>query len=93
VVQHLIIEDSFSWKIDVTQWHSYTLTLKKEGVSFKVDDQTFETRITPKGPLGLVLWIDNQYAAFPPDGHLAYGTLENPQPAWLEIEALSLEKG
>lgn len=88
-----IREDSFAPGVDVTQWHHYTIDWQKERVTFKVDDQTIATGISPQAPLGLVIWADNQYAAFPPDGKLSYGTLENPEPAWLEIEALSLEKG
>jgi hypothetical protein len=88
--RRLIAEDSFALNVDVTQWHSYTLEWHEDRVAFKVDDQTFQTRVTPKAPLGLVIWIDNQYAAFHPHGKLAYGTLENIQPAWLEIESFSL---
>jgi hypothetical protein len=90
-LRHLITEDSFHFNIDLTQWHSYTLEWSLDQVLFKVDDQTFETRITPNTPLGFVLWIDNQFAAFPPDGVLSYGTIVNPQPAWLEIEVLRLK--
>ena len=88
----LIAEDSFPLNIDVTQWHSYTLGWYNDKVTFKAGDQIFDTRITPNAPMGFVLWIDNQYAAFPPSGKLSFGTLANPQPAWLEIEALTLEK-
>ncbi len=89
----LVAEDSFPLSIDVTQWHCYTLEWRIDQVIFKTDNQTFETRITPNAPLGFVLWIDNQYAAFLPSGKLAYGTLANPQPAWLEVEEFSLENG
>jgi hypothetical protein len=41
--------------------------------------------VSPHSPLGLVIWIDNQYAAFTPEGRLGFGALENPEPAWLEI--------
>jgi hypothetical protein len=47
-------------------------------------------KIHPRGRLGLVIWIDNQYASLPPDGHVGYGTLANDQPAWLELEDLNL---
>jgi len=93
IFRHLIAEDSFAWEVNVTHWHEYTLIWKKDKVDFKVDHQTFETTISPQAPLGLVIWIDNQYAAFPPNGKLTYGTLENTQPAWLEIEDLALIKG
>jgi hypothetical protein len=31
-----------------------------------------------------VIWIDNQFVAWDPQGHLASGTLDNPA-AWLEL--------
>jgi hypothetical protein len=34
--------------------------------------------------------IDNQYAAFIPDGKIGFGVLENPEPAWLEIKELEI---
>jgi hypothetical protein len=47
-----------------------------------------ETSVSPRPPLGLVIWIDNQYAAWHPDGKIGFGVLENTEPAWLEIEDL-----
>jgi hypothetical protein len=40
--------------------------------------------------MGLVLWIDNQYAAFPPDGKLRAGTLPALEEAWLEISQVQV---
>jgi hypothetical protein len=91
IFRRIIKEDSFSLAVDVTQWHNYSLEWDREQVIFKVADQTFQTRITPKGPLGLVIWIDNQYAAFKSNGELAYGTLENIRSEWVEIEALLIQ--
>jgi hypothetical protein len=39
----------------------------------------------------LVYWIDNQFAAWDPEGHLAYGTLENPA-ASLEINSIEINR-
>jgi hypothetical protein len=81
-------------RIDVREWHMYTLKWQGNRVSFQADgEDLFETGVSPNGPLGLVLWIDNQYAAFPPDGRLSYGTLSNSESAWLEIEGLKIERG
>jgi len=77
---------------EVTAWHSYTMDWQVDGVTFGVDGDTIlTTPVAPHGPLGLVIWIDNQYAALPPRGGLRFGTLANPQPAWLEIEGLKVE--
>ena len=87
----VIHEDSSLLSYEVTRWHSYKLELDLEIVRFQVDDETlFSTETTPKGPLGLVFWIDNQYLAFPPDGKLAFGTLENYETAYLEIQKIKL---
>lgn len=77
-----------------TAWHRYTIHWKPAQTTFLVDDKpALETDITPHGPLGLVIWVDNQYAALPPDGRLAYGTLPNPEAAWIEITDLKVETG
>jgi len=59
--------------------------------SFEVDNvRVFESHVSPHPPLGLVVWIDNQYAAFTPEGKIGFGVLQNPEPAWLEIRELEL---
>ena len=87
----VIQEDGIALGVDVTQWHRYKLDWRENGVSFEVDDlRVFESRISPKPPLGLVIWIDNQYAAFTPEGKIGFGVLANPEPAWLEIKDIEL---
>ena len=77
---------------EVTAWHSYILDWQPDGVNFALDGQIVHaTEVAPSGPLGLVIWIDNQYAALPSRGRLRFGTLANPQPAWLEFEGLEIE--
>ena len=73
-------------QLDATEWHEYRMEWRQGSVDFHVDDQlVFQTGIAPQGPLGLVIWIDNQYAAFPPDGRLRYGTLPAQEEAWIEV--------
>jgi hypothetical protein len=87
----IIDEDSFTLSVDVTQWHGYRLEWSQRGVAWYVDEvRVFESPVSPNPPLGLVIWIDNQYAAFTPDGKIGFGVLENPEPAWLEIADLNL---
>jgi hypothetical protein len=87
----IIDEDGIRLSVDVTQWHRYKLDWRESRVSFEVDDvQVFESQVSPRPPLGLVIWIDNQYAAFTPEGKIGLGVLENPEPAWLEIKDLDL---
>jgi hypothetical protein len=57
-----------------------------------VDDApVFESPISPKPPLGIIIWIDNQYAAFTPEGRIAFGILEGKE-EWLEIEDLIIKE-
>jgi hypothetical protein len=73
-------------ELDLTEWHTYRLSWVRSAVRFYVDSELASTTsVSPTGPLGLVLWIDNQYAAWTPDGRLCYGLLPNVEPAWLEI--------
>ena len=87
----VIGEDGVRLSVDVTQWHSYRLAWREDRVSFEVDElKVFESPVSPKSPLGLVIWIDNQYAAFTPEGKLGFGILENPEPAWLDIKDIEM---
>jgi len=87
----VIDEDGVRLSLDVTQWHSYRLDWRADQVAFEVDDvPVFESAVSPHPPLGLVIWIDNQFAAFAPDGKIGFGVLENPEPAWLEIKEIDV---
>jgi len=88
-----VVEDAgFNLGMDIAHWHKYRLRWSEEQVLFEVDGASvFQTAITPRPPLGLVIWIDNQYARFTPAGQLGFGTLENPDPAWLEIKEIEHE--
>lgn len=70
-------------------WHTYQIGWNPKGAVFSVDGEIiFNTCIGPTGPLALVLWIDNQFAALPPNGRWSFGALPNPSPAWIEIADL-----
>ena len=84
-------EDATHLSVDVTEWHRYKLNWREERVSFEVDEvKVFDSRVSPRPPLGLVIWIDNQYAAFTPQGKIGFGVLENSEPAWLEIKNIDM---
>jgi hypothetical protein len=88
-----VVEDEGTHiSVDVTHWHRYRLDWREKRVSFEVDDTlVFESSVSPHAPLGLVIWIDNQYAAFTPEGRIGFGVLENPEPAWLEIKDIEIK--
>jgi hypothetical protein len=82
----MVRQDAAAISVEVTKWHEYSIQWLRASVEFKIDGETtMQTSISAEPPLGLVLWIDNQYAAWTPEGRLGYGTLDNPD-MWLEIE-------
>ena len=79
--------------VEVTTWHTYQLEWNDGDIRFLVDgDINFNTPVAPCGRMGLVLWIDNQFAAFPPDGKVRFGSLNNPEPVWMELSAISVHE-
>ncbi|MGD8402302.1 MAG: hypothetical protein PVJ21_01490 [Anaerolineales bacterium] len=89
LMSDVVEEDGVRLSVDVTEWHVYRLEWSPTRSAFWVDyDLVMETSVSPRPPLGLVIWIDNQYAAWHPDGKIGFGVLENTEPAWLEIEDL-----
>ena len=75
--------------VNMTDWHTYTLSWQKERVHFAVDEQTvLDGRASPRGPLGFVLWLDNQYMIVTPWGRFGYGLLASSGDQWLEISEL-----
>ncbi len=86
----IVEEDAVRLDVDVTQWHGYRLEWSPMRSAFWVDDiLVLESHISPRPPLGLVIWIDNQYAAWRPDGKFGWGVLENSE-AWLEVGDISI---
>lgn len=85
-IRRFVRQSAVLLDLDVTAWHAYELDWTDK-VRLAVDGQpVLETTIAPNEPLGFVLWLDNQYAAFPPGRPLTYGFSSNPEPAWIEVE-------
>jgi hypothetical protein len=77
--------------VDPSVWHRYEIVWEPGSVRFLIDGRLcHETVVVPAPPLALVIWIDNQMMALPPDGKLRMGTLENPR-VWLDIDAVSIQ--
>ncbi len=87
----IVRQEAVRLPADPTEWHNYRLEWKPGRAIFQVDGSTLlETEVAPQGQLGLVIWIDNQYLSFGPDGRLRYGFLACAEPAWIEIGDLSI---
>ena len=91
-VRVFIKQEANQMQLDATSWHSYNLDWGIDRVRMLVDDHLIlDTSYVPSGPLGLVIWLDNQFAALPPDGRLGYGTLANPA-CWIEIKDFDIQQ-
>ncbi len=78
--------------VNMTQWHSYQLDWQPDGCTFFVDDvRILQTPHSPRGPLGFVCWIDNQYMVATANGRFRFGTLPTATEQWLEIDQLSIQ--
>jgi hypothetical protein len=84
--RRLVRDQATVLPVDPTGWHTYRIDVQPEGSHFYVDGvEVYATALAQRGRLGRVIWIDNQFAAFSPDGRVKFGSLANP-PAWLEVE-------
>ena len=92
LLSRVIDEDGVALSVDVTQWHGYRLEWSPRCVLFYVDDVlVFESLVSPNPPLGIIIWIDNQYAAFTPEGKIAFGVLEGEE-SWIEVENIVIKE-
>jgi hypothetical protein len=72
-------------------WHEYVLDWGSQMATFLVDGRRVLAASAPRGPLGLVIWLDNQYLAVNPAGRLRYGLVAKSETQWMEIDDLHLE--
>ena len=92
IARRFIHQEAVTCDITPTDWHRFTIHWHSDSLAFVVDDEiALETDCVPTPPLGLVIWIDNQFASFRKSGRLTFGTLENSEEAWIEIADLSLD--
>ncbi len=91
LVQHRLGIDYTQIERDLTQWHSYELIWKANSCQFIVDNNLImDTDQSPRGPLGFVCWIDNQFMSVTPQGKMKWGILPIKEPQWLQISNLEI---
>jgi len=77
--------------VDLRHWHEYRLAWQPESCRFWVDDRPIlATPHAPRGPLGLVCWLDNQYLVLTPRGRFRAGTLRLADEQWMEVAGLQI---
>lgn len=75
----------------MTRWANYTLSWTPDGCIFTIDDQQIlQTSFSPRGPLGFVCWLDNQYMVATPHGRFRWGIISTTIPQSLEITDLTI---
>jgi hypothetical protein len=79
----------------MTEWRTYTLTWNRASAAFSIDGRVLlKTPFAPRGPLGLVIWKDNQYMIAtpngPPIGRLGHGVVPSGEAQWLELESVEI---
>ena len=87
----LIKEDARQIKLPLTEWHHFDVSWVEDQVSFFVDGSVIlNSHLSPKGPLGCVLWMDNQYLWFDPSGKPGYGFEDIRHQQYLRIRRFSI---
>lgn len=76
------------------QRHRYRIDWLADAVLFRLNDTTiFETRLSPRGSLGFIAWVDNQYAVVTPQGRFGFGLLDVPHAVGLGLADLAITSG
>ena len=91
-IQQAINVQEAAVELAMTEWHIYVIEWEAEGVRFVVDGgPVLEDAPSPRGPLGFVMWLDNQYMVVTPWGRLGWGLLDAPGRQWMEVDRLAIE--
>lgn len=82
--------------VDMARWHTYELHWGRENSQFSVlqrDSKRQQVVLhapSPGGPLGFVMWQDNQYLVLTPWGRIRWGLLDVAAHQWMEIDYLEI---
>jgi hypothetical protein len=78
--------------VEMTDWHTYELYWEEKRARFSVDGVVLmDCDTPPRGPLGFVMWFDNQYAIVTPWGRFGYGLLDAPGCQWMAVDQFIIE--
>ncbi len=79
--------------VDLDVPHTYTLEWLPDAVVFHVDGAPVHTApASPRGPLGFIAWMDNQYAVVTPQGRFRFGRVETPAQQWLALDRVTIQQ-
>ena len=75
----------------LSEWHTYRVIWEAARMRFEVDGNVLlDTPVAPRGPLGFVAWIDNQFAVLSERNGIRFGVVPTTAPAWLEVAELEI---
>lgn len=78
--------------IDMVGWHDYRLDWGLTGCRFMVDGHTWlQTDCSPRGPLGFVCWLDNQYMVVTARGRVRWGVIPTADAQSLTVQHLKVQ--
>ena len=78
---------------DATRWHTYRLEWEQDSARFLIDGALVHTcDAAPRGPLGLVIWMDNRSMMATPQGQLHFGITPQSQEQWLELASVRIDR-
>jgi hypothetical protein len=93
-VQRALAVDECQLELDAATWHTYEIVWLRDRVLFGVNGRrVLASRVAPRGPLGLVIWIDNQWARVTPRGSFGWGLLDAQAPQSLQWTDLRIVSG
>jgi hypothetical protein len=96
-IQRALKVSETSLDVNMTRWHTYMLEwgAKRSRFSVAAEGTLPPTPMwaapSPEGPLGFVMWLDNQYLIATPWGQLRWGLLAKPDPQWMEVDWLVID--
>ncbi|MBN1660063.1 MAG: hypothetical protein JXA93_16805 [Anaerolineae bacterium] len=98
-IQRTLHIDEAPIDVDMTQWHTYKLEWGQARARFWVtldgapQGPPLLDAPAPRGPLGCVIWMDNQYLVATPQGRFRWGMLAVPGEQWMEVSRVDITRG
>ncbi len=78
--------------VDLVEPHTYTLEWRTDAAIFAVDGTVVcRASHAPRGPLGFIAWIDNQYAVVTPQGRFRFGLIGTHETQRLTLDQIRIE--
>ena len=91
-IQHATHVSQALLEASMEEWHTYIVDWGTRRSQFIVDGRLVAGPVpSPGGPLGFVMWLDNQYMVVTPQGRLGWGVLEITERQWMEVQYFAIE--